>query len=91
MIRSCSALSASLCLALAFIFLVYDGTKSIADRQFYHQQRRRSSGRTCIQNSLVGLQPLVQRYLRAVVLGNAFQPYFLDQPVWLVLGIVGAC
>jgi hypothetical protein len=78
-----------LCLALGFIFLVYDGTKWIADRQFYVS----SVGATWSnvhQNSLVGLQPIVERFTGTWFWNNAFQPYFLDQPAWLVLGIVGA-
>jgi hypothetical protein len=78
-----------LCLALAFIFLVYDGTKWIADRQFFVS----SVGTTWSnvhQNSLVALQPLVERYLGLRFWQSVVQPYFLEQPAWLVLGIVGA-
>ena len=78
-----------LCLALGFIFLVYDGTKWIADKQFFVS----SVGATWSnvhQNSLVALQPIVERYAGTRFWSNAFQPYFLDQPAWLVLGIVGA-
>jgi hypothetical protein len=78
-----------LCLALAFIFLVYDGTKWIADRQFYVS----SVGNTWSnvhQNSLVALQPLVESYLGTKFWQSVVQPYFLEQPAWLVLGIIGA-
>jgi hypothetical protein len=77
-----------LCLALAFIFLVYDGTKWIADRQIYIS----SVGTTWSnvhQNSLIALQPMVERHLGTWFWQGLFQPYFLEQPVWLVLGIVG--
>ena len=36
------------------------------------------------------LQPIVERFAGTRFWNNAFQPYFLDQPAWLVLGIVGA-
>ncbi len=78
-----------LCLALAFIFLVYDGTKWIADRQFYVS----SVGTTWSnvhQNSLVALQPLVERYLGPRFWQGVVQPYVLEQPAWLALGIIGA-
>jgi hypothetical protein len=78
-----------LCLALGFIFLVYDGTKWIADRQFFVS----SVGATWSnvhQNSLVALQPIFERYAGTKFWSNVLQPYFLDQPAWLALGIVGA-
>jgi hypothetical protein len=78
-----------LCLALAFIFLVYDGTKWIADRQFFVSSVG-STWSNVHQNSLVALQPLVERYLGPSFWQSVVQPYFLEQPAWLVLGIVGA-
>ena len=78
-----------LCLALGFIFLVYDGTKWIADRQFFVS----SVGATWSnvhQSSLVALQPMVERFAGTRFWTNAVQPYFLDQPVSLVLAIIGA-
>jgi hypothetical protein len=77
-----------LCLALGFIFLVYDGTKWIADQQFFVS----SAGDTWSnihQNSLVALQSMVEKYSSAFW-QTVVKPYFLDQPAWLVLGIIGA-
>jgi hypothetical protein len=77
-----------LCLALAFIFLVYDGTKWIADRQIYISSVG-TMWSNVHQNSLVALQPLVEQYLGAWSWQKVIQPYFLEQPVWLALGILG--
>ena len=78
-----------MCLALAFIFLVYDGTKWIADRQFYVSSVG-TVWSNVHQNSLIALQPLVERYLGPWFWQSVVQPYFLEQPAWLVLGIFGA-
>ena len=78
-----------LLLALGFIFLVYDGTKSIADQALYIS----SVGATWSnihQNSLTGLEPMVERLFGAWFWPGVVQRYFLDQPVWLVLAIVAA-
>jgi hypothetical protein len=76
-------------LALGFIFLVHDGTKSIADQRVYIS----SVGNTwenIHQNSLVALQPAVERLGGARVWQSVVKPYFLDQSISLVLAIFGA-
>ena len=78
-----------LSLALGFIFLVYDGTKSIADQTLYLSSVS-SIWANIHQNSLAALQPTVERYAGTWVWQGVIQPYFLDQPVSLVLAIVGA-
>jgi hypothetical protein len=78
-----------LCLALAFIFLVYDGTKWIADRQIFVSSVS-TVWSNVHQTSLVDLQPVVERYLGVRFWQGIVQPYFLEQPAWLVLGIVGS-
>ncbi len=78
-----------LCLALAFIFLVYDGTKWIADRQIFVSSVG-TVWSNVHQNSLVVLQPTVERYAGTRFWQGVVQPYFLEQPAWLVLGIVGS-
>ena len=78
-----------LLLALGFIFLVYDGTKSIADQTLYIS----SVGVTWSnlhQSSLSSLQPTVERAVGGWAWKGVVEPYFLDQPVSLVLVIVGA-
>jgi len=49
-----------LSLALGFIFLVYDGTKSIADQTVYISSVE-STWSNVDQNSLASLQPEVER------------------------------
>ena len=76
-------------LALGFIFLVHDGTKSIADHRMYIS----SVGATwenIHQNSLVALQPAVERLVGARAWQGVVQPYFLAQSISLVLAIFGA-
>src|SRR6516225_8142330 len=78
-----------LSLALGFIFLVHDGTKSIADQTVYISSVG-STWSNIHQNSLTALQPEVERRAGAWVWQGLVQPYFLDQPVSLVLAIIGA-
>jgi hypothetical protein len=78
-----------LCLALGFIFLVHDGTKSIADQTLYLS----SVGATWSnvhQTSLADLQPVVERIAGTWVWQGVVVPYLLDQPVSLVLAVLGA-
>ena len=78
-----------LLLALGFIFLVYDGTKSIADQSLYITTV--GAGWANIhQNSLLAAQPLVERLVGPWFWQGIVQRYFLDQPVSLVLAIVAA-
>jgi hypothetical protein len=78
-----------LSLALGFIFLVYDGTKSIADQTIYISSVG-STWSNIHQSSLTALQPEVERRAGAWVWQGLVQPYFLDQPVSLVLAVIGA-
>ena len=78
-----------LLLALGFIFLVYDGTKSIADQTLYISSVG-SVWANIHQNTLTSLQPTVERLGGTWAWQGFVQPYFLDQPVSLVLAIVGA-
>ena len=78
-----------LSLALGFIFLVYDGTKSIADQTVYISSVG-STWSNIHQSSLTALQPEVERQVGTRVWQGLIQPYFLDQPVSLVLAIIGA-
>jgi hypothetical protein len=78
-----------LCLALGFIFLVHDGTKSIADQTMYLSSVG-STWSNIHQGSLTALQPVVERTLGAWFWQGVLEPYLLEQPVSLVLAIVGA-
>lgn len=76
-----------LLLALAFIFLVYDGTKSIASNKIYLTK----VGEVWFnvhQKSLEQFQPAIERHVGDWLWQSAIQPFFLEQPAWLVLGIL---
>jgi hypothetical protein len=76
-----------LLLALAFIFLVYDGTKSIASNTIYLTSVR-EIWFNIHQKSLEQIQPVVAHYAGDWFWQAAVQPFFLEQPAWLVLGVV---
>jgi hypothetical protein len=76
-------------LALGFIFLVHDGTKSIADQRMYFSSVEATWENTH-QSSLVALQPAVERLAGTWAWQGVIKPYFLAQPVSLVLAILGA-
>jgi hypothetical protein len=72
-------------LALAFIFFVYDGTKTIANQQLI-AMKVSDAWAIVDQNSL----NLVQNWLK-LKLAFAWDPYLqkiFDLPTWVVLGIV---
>ena len=75
-----------LCLALGFIFLVYDGTKSIADQRWFIT--RVSDVWIMInENSLTKLKPMLEG-----IAGWLWDPLVvsvLNAPTWLVLLILG--
>ena len=71
----------------AFIFLIYDGTKSIADHSLYVTPLGYVWA-SIHQNSLLLLQPAIERHV-AVWLWNPVIQTVLEQPIWLVLGIAG--
>jgi hypothetical protein len=75
-------------LALGFLFLVHDGTKSIADQTVYISSVA-ATWDNIHQDSLTALQPMVEGLAGAWVWSGVIQPYFLKQPVSLVLAIVG--
>jgi len=74
-------------LAAAFIFLIYDGTKSIADRTDFFITKTSDVWSAIHQNSLAALQPLVERL--APWLWDPVAVMILQQPAWLVLAVVG--
>ncbi len=73
-------------LALGFIFLVYDGTKSIADQRLYIT-RVSDVWASLHESSLAALQPAVERL--AVWLWDPILTGVLNAPAWLVLVILG--
>jgi hypothetical protein len=87
MIRGFLRFLGLLLLAGAFIFLVYDGTKSLADHRIYVTPVG-FVWASIHQNSLLLLQPAIERHV-AVWLWNPVIQTVLEQPTWLVLGILG--
>lgn len=75
-------------LAAAFIFLIYDGTKSIADRTGFFITQTDEIWRALHQTSRDQLQP----FLTERIGDWAWDPVattVLEQPIWLVLGVIG--
>ena len=75
-----------LCLALAFILLVYDGTKSIADQRIYITSVT-DVWVAVHEASLTQLKPAVERL--AVWLWDPIVVKILNAPGALVLAIIG--
>jgi hypothetical protein len=76
-----------LCLALGFIFLVYDGTKSIADQKWY-VSKVSDVWAVVHETSLAQVKPALQRFVPA--LWDPVAVTVLDAPIALVLVILGA-
>jgi hypothetical protein len=76
-----------LCLALGFIFLVYDGTKSIADQK-WNVTRVADAWTAVHETSLAQVKPTLERI--APVLWDPGAVTVLYAPSWLVLVILGA-
>jgi hypothetical protein len=76
-----------LLLALAFIFVIYDGMKSIADKNLVFTK----IGQFWIDvhtSSMQLFQAMVERYTSADVWRLVAQP-ILDQPAVVVFGVIG--
>ena len=78
-----------LLLALGFIFLVYDGTRSIADQSLSFSTVG-AAWANIHQSSFLALQPLVERLAGPRIWQAIVQRYFLQQPAFLVLAIIAA-
>ena len=76
-----------LCLALGFIFLVYDGTKAIADQR-WHVTKVSDVWISVHESSLVQLEPVLKGL--AVWLWDPLAVSVLNAPSWPVLLILGA-
>jgi hypothetical protein len=75
-------------LALAFIFFVYDGTKTIANQQLLYMKVS-DAWAIVDQNSLVKLQPLIEAHAPHW-LWDPVTLTVLNAPTWVVLGVLGA-
>src|SRR3954463_8139147 len=89
MIRFVFRFAGLVALALGFMFLVHDGTKSIADQTLYLSSVS-STWENVHQSSLAALQTVVERYAGAGTWQGLNNPSFPAQPVSLVLAILGA-
>ena len=74
-------------LAAGFIFLIYDGTKSIAGNALFLTKVQDVWG-SVHQASLMSLKPALEHY--SSVLWDPAMTTFLAQPIALVLGVLGA-
>src|SRR5437660_9585714 len=77
-----------ICLAMAFIFLIYDGTRLISDQTFDLAKLTsvESAWSNVHQNSLVALQTWVEKLAGPAPWRDVIKPYFLNQPMWAALG-----
>jgi hypothetical protein len=76
-----------LCLAAAFILVIYDGTKSIAGNSLYLTSVR-ALWELINAGSLAQLKPQIQSYANGV-LWDPVMVSLLAAPSWSVLGILG--
>jgi len=76
-------------LTFAFLVLVHDGTKSIADQTVYISKLG-VTWENIHQRSLSAFEPAVEKLGGAAIWNDLIQPYFLKQPTSLVLTIVAA-
>ena len=74
-------------LAAGFIFVVYDGTKSIAGNALF-LTKVQEVWSNVHQSSLVALKPMLEKY--AAALWDPGMTTLLDQPIALVLIVLGA-
>jgi hypothetical protein len=74
-------------LVAALTALICDGIRSIVDQTLYISTVG-SIRENIPQSWFAALQPTIEQL--AAVWHEVFQPYFLKQPVWLVLAIIGA-
>jgi hypothetical protein len=86
MIRSFFRTFGLVLLAAGFVFLIYDGTKSIADQTIYISKFSQTWAEIH-QQSLQAMQAAVER--KAGWLWGAVLQPALEQPTWLVLGTLG--
>ncbi|HZQ13948.1 MAG TPA: hypothetical protein VFB31_14175 [Pseudolabrys sp.] len=87
MIRFLFRFAGLICLALAFILAIYDGTKSIAGNNLYLTSVR-ALWDLVNAGSLARLQPVIQRYAEGY-LWDPVMVGFLSAPSWAVLGGLG--
>lgn len=75
-------------LATAFVFIVYDGTKDLANQQLIYMKVA-DVWAIIDQGSLAQLQPAIERHAPHWA-WNPVATAVLDAPIWVVLGVFGA-
>ena len=88
MIRGFFRLLGLLCLAGAFIFLVYDGAKSIADNMIYFTKIEETWNSFYSKGPQELIKPMIDRYA-GDWLWDPVVVKVLAAPTWMVLGILG--
>ena len=86
MIRYLFRMMGLVLLAAGFVFVIYDGTKSIADQTIYISQFSQTWAEIH-QQSLLSAQAAVEKNV-SWLWPSIIQPV-LEQPTWLVLGTFG--
>jgi hypothetical protein len=76
-----------ICLAAAFVLVIYDGTKSIAANSLYLTSVR-TLWDQINAGSLTRLKPMIEPYAGGV-LWDPGMLYVLASPSWVALGILG--
>jgi hypothetical protein len=74
-------------LAAAFIFLIYDGTKSIASNRFYITKVV-DTWNAVHFTSLQALQPVIEQRLGPWAWEKVMTPV-LNAPTWVAVGVIG--
>ena len=87
MIRFFFRLIGLLCLAAAFVLVIYDGTKSIAGNNIYITSVR-ALWDLINAGSLANLKPVIVPYANGM-LWDPVMLTFLTAPSWAVLGFLG--
>ena len=88
MIRSFFRLLGLLCLAVTFVLLVYDGTKSIADNMIYFTNVEEMWNRVYSRGPQDVLKPTIDRYV-GDWLWDPVMTRLFTAPTWVIAGILG--
>jgi hypothetical protein len=88
MIRSFLRLLGLLCMAGAFIFLVYDGTKSIAGSMFYFTRFEEMWNALYSRGPQDLIKPPIERYV-GPWLWDPVMVQILTAPTWMIFGVLG--
>ena len=77
-----------ICLAAAFILVIYDGTKSIAGNKLFYTPLS-DTWNSVHAASLQQLQPMIERYAGKLAWDQVAE-WILNAPTFAVFGVIGA-